>query len=33
MLGLSRGEVFLSSWSEEWEKEFLLEEERIRKAI
>ena len=32
MLGLLRGEVFLSTWSEEWEKEFLLEE-RIRKAI
>ena len=33
MLGLPKGEVFLSPWSEEWEKEFLLEKEKIQKEI
>ena len=33
MLGLPKGEVFLTLWTEEWEKEFLLEKEKIQKKI
>lgn len=33
MLGLPKGEVFLSPWTEEWEKEFLIEREKIQKEI
>ncbi|MGO4942911.1 GrpB family protein [Ruoffia tabacinasalis] len=33
MLGLPRGEVFLVSWTSEWEKEFLLEKRRIQTKI
>lgn len=29
MLGLPKGEVFLVPWTEEWNKEFLLEKEKI----
>ncbi|GGN57875.1 hypothetical protein GCM10007971_19310 [Oceanobacillus indicireducens] len=29
MLGLPKGEVYLIPWSEEWEREFELERERI----
>ncbi len=28
MLGLPKGEVFLVPWTEEWNKEFLLEKEK-----
>ena len=30
MLGLPKGEVFLVPWTNDWEKEFLLEKERIQ---
>lgn len=33
MLGLPKGEVFLSSWTDEWEKEFLMEKEKIQNEI
>ncbi|MET3322393.1 UNVERIFIED_ORG: GrpB-like predicted nucleotidyltransferase (UPF0157 family) [Peribacillus simplex] len=33
MLGLPKGEVFLVPWTNDWEKEFLLEKERIREVI
>jgi len=33
MLGLPKGEVFLSPWTEGWSKEFLLEKERIQNKI
>lgn len=33
MLGLPKGEVFLVPWTEEWEKEFLLEKEKIHNAL
>jgi len=33
MLGLPKGEVFLTPWTEEWEKEFLLEKGEIQKKI
>lgn len=33
MLGLPKGEVFLIPWTEEWEKEFLLEQEKIQNKI
>jgi len=33
MLGLPKGEVFLSPWTEEWESEFLLEKDEIQKKI
>lgn len=33
MLGLPKGEVFLTPWTQEWEKEFLLEKEKIQKEI
>ncbi|WP_174616289.1 GrpB family protein [Virgibacillus ihumii] len=33
MLGLPKGEVFLAPWTENWDKEFLLEKERIQKKI
>ncbi|MFD0681897.1 MULTISPECIES: GrpB family protein [unclassified Paenibacillus] len=33
MLGLPKGEVFLIPWTVEWEKEFLLEKERIVELI
>ncbi|MFF5400799.1 GrpB family protein [Peribacillus butanolivorans] len=33
MLGLPKGEVFLVPWTNDWEKEFLLEKERIQKVI
>ncbi|MCR8630297.1 GrpB family protein [Paenibacillus radicis (ex Xue et al. 2023)] len=33
MLGLPKGEVFLIPWTVEWEKEFLLEKERIEEVI
>ncbi|MFE8703100.1 GrpB family protein [Cytobacillus sp. FJAT-54145] len=29
MLGLPKGQVFLMPWTEEWEKQFLMEKERI----
>lgn len=33
MLGLPKGEVFLTPWSKNWDKEFLLEKEKIQKKI
>lgn len=33
MLGLPKGEVFLVPWSDKWEKEFLLEKEKIQNKI
>ncbi|MFU2018857.1 GrpB family protein [Peribacillus butanolivorans] len=33
MLGLPKGEVFLVPWTNDWEKEFLLEKERIQEVI
>ena len=33
MLGLPKGEVFLTPWTNEWEKEFLLESEQIKSKI
>ncbi|MBS4198249.1 GrpB family protein [Bacillus sp. FJAT-49732] len=33
MLGLPKGEVFLIPWTDEWEREFLLEKERIQNKI
>jgi len=33
MLGLPKGEVFLVPWTEEWNKEFLLEKEKIQDKI
>lgn len=33
MLGLPKGEVFLVPWSKEWQKEFLLEKDRIQEAV
>lgn len=33
MLGLPKGKVFLVAWSEEWEKEFLIEKEKIEAEI
>ncbi|WP_071461547.1 GrpB family protein [Bacillus massilinigeriensis] len=33
MLGLPKGEVFLVPWTKEWEREFLLEQERIQKVV
>ena len=33
MLGLPKGEVFLTPWTEEREEEFLLEKETIQKKI
>lgn len=33
MLGLPKGEVFLTPWTQEWEREFLLEKEKIQKEI
>ncbi|MGG0845208.1 GrpB family protein [Peribacillus simplex] len=33
MLGLPKGEVFLVPWTNNWEKEFLLEKERIQEVI
>lgn len=30
MLGLSKGEVFLVLWTEEWNKIFLLEKEKYK---
>lgn len=33
MLGLPEGEVFLTPWTQEWEREFLLEKEKIQKEI
>lgn len=33
MLGLPKGEVFLVPWTEEWNKEFLLEKEKIQDEI
>lgn len=33
MLGLPRGEVFLIPWTEEWEREFLLEKEKIQNEV
>lgn len=33
MLGLPKGEVFLVPWTEEWNKEFLLEKEKIKEKI
>ncbi|MFD3449713.1 GrpB family protein [Microbacteriaceae bacterium 4G12] len=33
MLGLPKGEVFLVTWTKEWENEFLLEKERIENKI
>lgn len=33
MLGLSKGEVFLVLWTEEWNKNFLSEKEKIQEEI
>lgn len=33
MLGLPKGEVSLVPWTNNWEKEFLLEKERIQEVI
>ncbi len=33
MLGLPKGVVFLVPWTNEWEKEFLLEKKRIQEVI
>src|SRR5690625_3072571 len=33
MLGLPKGEVFLLPWTEEWERNFLLEKEKIQNKI
>lgn len=33
MLGLPKGELFLVPWTNEWEKEFILEKERIQDVI
>ncbi|WP_096187337.1 GrpB family protein [Evansella halocellulosilytica] len=33
MLGLPKGEVFLVPWTKEWDKEFLLEKEKIQNKI
>jgi GrpB-like predicted nucleotidyltransferase (UPF0157 family) len=33
MLGLPKGEVFLVPWTEEWNKEFLYEKEKIQDKI
>lgn len=33
MLGLPKGEVFLIPWTEDWEREFILEKERIQNRI
>ncbi|MCO0600450.1 GrpB family protein [Peribacillus butanolivorans] len=33
MLGLPKGEVFLVPWTNEWEKEFLKEKNRIQEVI
>ncbi|MEB1809716.1 MAG: GrpB family protein [Bacillaceae bacterium] len=33
MLGLPKGEVFLVPWTKEWNKEFLLEKEKIQDTI
>lgn len=33
MLGLPKGEVFLIPWTEKWEKEFLVEKEKIDAKI
>lgn len=33
MLGLPKGEVFLIPWTQEWEEEFLLEKEKIKKEL
>src|SRR5690625_1794580 len=33
MLGLPKGEVFLIPWTEDWERELILEKERIQNKI
>ncbi|MFS1511696.1 GrpB family protein [Chengkuizengella sp. SCS-71B] len=33
MLGLPKGEVFLIPWTDQWDREFLSEKERIAKVI
>ncbi|PAV27742.1 hypothetical protein CIL05_20220 [Virgibacillus profundi] len=33
MLGLPKGAVFLIPWTEDWEREFILEKERIQNKI
>ncbi|WP_050615378.1 GrpB family protein [Bacillus testis] len=33
MLGLPKGEVFLIPWTEEWEREFFIEKEKIQNKI